>query len=369
MALLTDEQKMLGDMAREWAQNEAPVKRFRTLRDTGGEAGHDPAIWAEMTEMGWPGVLTAEEHGGSGFGYRAAGLILEQLGRSLVVSPLLSSLSVSGAINLTGSAEQKAAWLPRLADGSCIPALAIDDGPHHIANSVETSATLSNDGWEINGTKLFVADAMQANLYLVGARSEDGLQFFLVPADAPGISRQRRAMADSRDFGCVSFTGVKVERDALLNAGSLRSTSLRTSNCIYSLIAAEMLGVIDASFAMTLEYLKTRVQFGQVIGTFQALQHRASEMFCQIELARSAVQASLEALDHGVGSPELASLAKGKTNDVLKLVTREMIQMHGGIGMTDEHDSGLYLKRAGLLEAMWGNSSYHRRRYAALTGI
>src|SRR5690606_5671524 len=378
MAVLSEEQSMLRDAAKSWVQEKSPVTAFRKMRDSGVELGYDANAWNEMAEMGWAGVIIPEEFGGSNCGYLSMGLIREELGRTLTASPLLASgLGAASALVLGGSDEQKSNWLPKIASGEVVGALAVDEGAHHAPEKVALKAEKSGDGYTLNGTKSFVLEGLAANLYIVSARTSGnpgdtkGITLFVVPADAAGISKKRLSLADSRGAANVTFENVKVGADAVLgevdNGYPLLEKVLDRARAG---LAAEMLGSATQAFETTLEYLKTRVQFGQVIGSFQALQHRAAKMFTDLELSRSAVEAALQAIDNDTPDvPELVSLAKAKMGDTFHLISNEMVQMHGGIGMTDAPDAGFYLKRARAAEAAFGNQAYHRDRYASIQGI
>ena len=361
MAVLSEEQSMLRDAAKSWVQEKSPVTAFRKMRDSGAELGYDVAAWNEMAEMGWAGVIIPEEYGGSDFGYLSMGLILEELGRTLTASPLLASgLAAASALILGGSDAQKSEWLPKIAEGAAIATLAVDEGPHHAPDKVATTV----QGGKLTGKKTFVLEGMAAHLLVVSATGPDGIGLFLVKADDKGVSRQRLSLADSRGAANISFDGAAAE--PLTGGADLLEKVLDRARAG---IAAEMLGSALQAFETTLDYLKVRVQFGQVIGSFQALQHRAAKMFTDLELSRSAVEAALAAIDaDSPDVPELVSLAKAKMGDTFHLVSNEMVQMHGGIGMTDAHDAGFYLKRARACEAAFGSQSYHRDRYAKIQG-
>ena len=374
MAVLTEEQSMLRDSARTWTQEKSPVTAFRKVRDAGLPLGYDPAAFAEMAEMGWTGVIIPEEYGGSDFGYLSLGLVLEETGRTLTASPILSSaLAAASAIILGGSTAQKEAWLPKIASGEAVGTLAVDEGPHHNPSKVAVTAARAGAGYTVSGAKTFVLDGMAANVFVVSARTsgadgdKDGVSLFLVAADAKGVSRKALKLADSRGAANVSFDGAAA--DLLGEEGKGYELLEKVLDRARAGLAAEMLGSAVQAFETTLDYLKVRVQFGQVIGSFQALQHRAAKMFTDLELARSCVEAALTAIDNNSPDvPELVSLAKAKMGDTLHLVSNEMVQMHGGIGMTDAHDAGLYLKRARAAEATYGGQSYHRDRYARIQG-
>ncbi len=364
MAVLTEEQSMLRDAAKSWVQEKSPVTAFRKMRDSGTDLGYDAAAWNEMAEMGWAGVIIPEEYGGSNFGYLSLGLVLEELGRTLTASPLIASgLTAASALILGGSEAQKSEWLPKIADGSVVATLAVDEGPHHAPEKVATTVS----GGKLNGKKTFVLEGPAANLLIVSAKAGDKIELYLVKADAPGVERQKLSLADSRGAANVTFKDVAVSDADKLNGGA--ELLEKVLDRARAGLAAEMLGAATQAFETTLEYLKTRVQFGQVIGSFQALQHRAAKMFTELELSRSTVEAALAAIDNDSPDvPELVSLAKAKMGDTFHLVSNEMVQMHGGIGMTDAHDAGFYLKRARAAEATYGNQAYHRDRYARIQG-
>lgn len=353
---LNEEQRLLKDSARDFIREQAPVTRLRKARDAKAN-GRDPDLWREMAAMGWAGILVPEEFGGAGLGYVGLGVVLEETGRTLAASPLLSTAMIgASALMLGGSEAQKKEWLPKIAAGEVTFALAIDDGAHHAPGV----SKLKSSGGRLSGTKKFVADGHVADVFLVGAG--DGL--YLVRADAKGVTRKELITVDSRGAADVTFDGAEAEK--LGDAKVLEQVLDRARIGL----AAEMLGQALQAFEITSEYLKTRKQFGQVIGGFQALQHRAAKMFTDLELTRSCVMAALDALDRGADDvAEYASLAKARAGESLHLVSSEMVQMHGGIGMTDEHDAGLYLKRARVAEALYGGAAFHRDRYATLLGF
>lgn len=377
MAILNEEQTMLRDAAKSWVSEKSPVTAFRKMRDSGNADGFDRAAWAEMAEMGWAGILVPEEFGGSGLDHLTMGLVLEETGRTLTASPLLSSaLVATSALLLGGSDAQKKEWLPKLAGGKAIGTLALDEGPHHAPANTALAAMRDGKGFKLSGKKSFVPDGGAADVIVVAARTSgkpgdaSGITLFLVAANASGLTRQKLKAVDSRGVANLAFDNVSVGADAVLGAVDQGFSLLKSVlDRARAGLAAEMLGAAVQSFDTTLDYLKTRVQFGQVIGTFQALQHRAAKMFTELELTRSCVEAALVGIDRGANDiPALASLAKARASELWHLVSNEMVQMHGGIGMTDAHDAGLYLKRARVAEAMFGGASFHRDRYARLMG-
>lgn len=378
MSLLTEEQVMLRDSARGWAQTNAPVSAFRKMRDSGNEKGFDSATFKSIAEMGWTGVVIPEAYGGSEFGYRSIGVVLEELGRKVVAAPLIgSAVGAASALILGGSEAQKKAWLPKIAEGSAIAALAIDEGPRYAPEKIALAATKKGSGYSLSGGKTFVHEGMAADVFVVAARTsgkpgdEKGITMFLVPANAKGLSRSRRELMDSRGYADLTFKDVEVGADAVIGQADAGKPLLdKTLDRATAAVAAEQIGLAQQAFDTTIEYMKTRVQFGQLIGSFQALQHRAAYLFTAMQLARPTIDAALQAIDDDADDvSELVSLAKATANDFVNYATREMIQLHGGIGMTDAHDAGFYIKRARVLEASFGSSAYHRERFARLNGI
>lgn len=378
MAALTEEQSIIRDQAKAWVEEKAPVQQFRAMRDAGVPERFRPETWAEIAALGWAGMIVPEEYGGSDLGFLTFGLVLEEMGKHLVASPLLASgLVGASAILLGGSEAQKKAHLPAIAKGESIATLALDEGPRHAPARTALRAEKTGCGFTLSGGKTFVMEGMTADLFIVAARTSGapggtaGITLFLVPASAKGLSRSPMETLDSRGYAKLSFDGVEVPADAVLGSVDQGWPVLdATLDRAAAGLSAEMLGTAAHAFDMTLDYLKTRKQFGQVIGSFQALGHRAAALFTGKELARSCVEAALQALDDGAAdAPELCSLAKAKMGDHLFEMSNQLIQIHGGIGMTDEFDAGLYLKRARVVEAAFGNRAFHRDRYARLLGF
>ncbi len=354
MAILNEEQEMLRDMARGWTTTESPVAAFRKVRSEKPAEGYSPDAWKTMAEMGWAGIVIPEEHGGSDFGWLSAGLVVEELGKTLTASPLVATTLAASAIVLGGSDEQKAKWLPRLASGEVVGTLAIDEGARH-----DGKASVKVDSGKLSGIKAFVHEADGADLFVVAAA--DGL--YLVEK-ADGVSLSARKLTDQRSHAEVTFDGAAADKlegggDDLLDQVLDRARILT---------ACEMLGMAQQVFDVTLDYLKQRVQFNQVLASFQALQHRMADLFGDLAMMRSAVEGALEALDSGSGIARAATVAKAEANRVLHIISREGVQLHGGMGMTDEYDVGFYLKRARVLEASWGSTGYLKNRFATLAG-
>ena len=379
--VLSEDQQLLKDSAKAFVDQNAPVSVLRGLRDSKDAQGYDQNLWRQMLELGWAGMAIPEAYGGFEFGYGGLGVVLEESGRTLVSSPLIATVLLgASAINELGSDAQKSEFLPQVVSGELLLALAIDEKPHHRPCQIETSAVKSGEGYVLNGCKTFVLDGHIANKLVVVARTsgaiddEAGLSVFLVDAAAEGVSINRSWMVDSRNSAMLSLNDVKVGADALLGAeGGAYSSLTRVLDIGRIGVAAEMLGSMQQAFEITLDYLKQREQFGVLIGSFQGLQHRAAEMYSEIELCKSAVRAALAALDDAdktdADIAEFASIAKAKLSEVATLVSNEAVQMHGGIGMTDEYDIGFYMKRARVAAAFLGDALFHRERYASLNGF
>jgi acyl-CoA dehydrogenase len=379
MALvLNEEQVMLRDSAAGFLAEKASVAQLRELRDSDSERGYDEGVWREMAEMGWAGIAIPEEFGGLGYGYTGLGLVLEQAGRHLSVSPLQSTVLVAATLVAElGSQQQKEQLLPAIAAGEKLVSLALQEGAHHAPEQVAATATAEGDDWVLSGCKVLVADAHVADSFIVIARSagaagdSDGLSAFLVDAGSPGLSLERRSMVDSRNMGVLSLEKVRVSGEALLGPAGGAGAGLNRALDIANIgLASELLGLSAEAFERTVEYLKERKQFGRVIGSFQGLQHRAAELFAELELARSIVLQALNAIDDGEQDLALlASAAKAKLCEVAQRATNEGIQMHGGIGMTDEHEIGFFIKRARVAQHTFGDYNYHLDRFAQLSGF
>ena len=379
--VLSEEQLLLQSTAHEFVTGRSSLKRIRTLRDTEDPDGFSRKLWAEMGQLGWLGITLPVEHGGLGLGAIELMVVMEELGRGLMPEPMLSTVAIgANVLLLGGSAAQCAEHLPRVAAGERLVALAYQEPesrwtPEHVATRAERAGA----EWTLHGRKAHVLDGHAADLLVVSARtagdvrSHDGVTLFLVPADAPGLVRERQHRLDApRGAALVRLEGVRVGADAVLGeSGGGAALLERVLDRATAALAAEMLGGMTAAFEMTIDYLKTRKQFGVPIGTFQALKHRAAKMFIELELARSAVMAAARAIDERRDDATIArtvSITKARCSDAFVLVGNEAVQMHGGIGMTDEHDIGFYLKRSRAAEMTFGDAGWHRRRYAELSG-
>jgi acyl-CoA dehydrogenase len=378
MALvLNEEQRFLQDTAKDFLASNAPVEALRKLRDEKDATGYSTELWQQMVELGWASIILPEEYDGLEFGFTGLGVILEESGRKLTASPLFASAVVGAStILLGGNSAQKKELLPQVATGALTLALALEESHRHNPTNIATTAELQGDNYLINGNKTFVLDGHSADQLIVAARTSgdqndsDGISLFLVARDTDGVSCQRNILIDSRNSATIGFDNVSVGSDKLigeLNQGWQVLEPVLDRGRVA--ISAEMLGYALESFERTVEYLKERVQFGALIGSFQALQHRAAHMYAEIELARSVILQALATVDDAPEQlPLIASLAKAKLNELVKLVTNEAVQMHGGIGVTDELEIGFFLKRARVAMQIFGDTSYHKDRYATLCG-
>jgi alkylation response protein AidB-like acyl-CoA dehydrogenase len=378
MALvINEEQQMLKESAQGFLAEFAPVAELRKQRDAGSEKGYADNLWSQMVDMGWAAILIPEAYGGLEFGHVGMGQIVEQTGRTLTASPLFATaiLGVT-AINQAGSEEQKAELLAAIAGGELTTALAVDEKIHHAPTEIGMSASAKGQGYVLNGSKRFVVDGSSANRLIVAARTggdvgdKQGISLFIIDPATAGIEIERAEMVDCRNYANINFNNLEVPQSALLGEEGRGFQALSaTLDVGNAFLAAEMLGIAQQTFDVTLQYLKERKQFGVLIGSFQSLQHRAAHWWSEIELCKSVVLKALQALDKADdNSPLLVSIAKAKLCEVAELATNEAIQMHGGIGMTDEYDIGFYIKRARPAAMLFGDYSYHGDRFALLSG-
>ena len=376
--VLNGEQQMLRDSAKDFAEQRTPVNHFRSLRDNKDPHNWDKEIWKEMVDLGWSGILIPEEFGGSDFGLAGISVIMQEVGKTLTPSPLLATAVLgASAIASYGTQEQKSKYLPMIASGEITTAVAVDEESHHRPFNTVSSAKAEGDKWVLNGKKKFVVDGASADVLIVLARTSGtkgdstGLTLFIIDSNVNGIEVIKTDMADCRNYANIVMNDVTVDKDALLGdqeSGGEAIDKILDEGRIA--LAAEMLGNSEAAFDITLNYLKERKQFGVLIGTFQALQHRAAEMFCEIELTKSAVMAAMQgAEDNNNDLQRMASLAKAIAGETLHLVSNESVQMHGGIGVTDEYDIGFFMKRARVAEVIFGGANYHQERYANLSNF
>lgn len=365
-----DDQTMLADSAREFMKAQAPVSHLRKFRDMQCKDGFSHDLWKEFAEMGFTGILVKEEDGGLGLGHYEAGIILEEIGRNLSPSPFLTT-AVAGVTALNGgSADMRARWIPGILSGETVLGLAIDEGAKHRPEAIAMKAERSGNGFRLNGRKQFVVHGASADMLIVAAKTDNGVTLFAVEKETKGMDVDPVRLVDSAVAAHVAFDNVELTADAVIgevDQGGEILNRLLAAGRLGS--AAELVGVGAGSMDMTVDYLKTRKQFGRLIGEFQGLQHRAAHLYSEMEIARAIVRKAQQLLDEGSDNAELmVSVAKAKAARAANLSVREGVQMHGGIGMTDEHDIGLYMKRDRALAEFFGDANYHINRVAQLNG-
>jgi alkylation response protein AidB-like acyl-CoA dehydrogenase len=374
--VLNEEQRQLKETMKELLQKHAPVASLRALRDSEDELGYSNDFWQQLVDMGIPSIVMPTCYGGLGFGFPGLGAVMEEMGRTLAASPLFSTVVLgASALELAGGPQQQE-LLSDIMSGTLTLALAIDESHHHRPLATAATLTVADDGLILDGSKVFVLDGHSADKLLVVARStgepgdEHGLSLVLLARKTAGVNVQRTILMDGRNAAKIHFNQVKLDANALVGTLNeawpiLQQVLDRGAICI----AAEMLGGSLEVFERTMDYIKQRQQFGVRIGSFQALQHRSAEMYCQLEQCRSVILKALSGLDkEDTGTSQLASMAKAMANQCYEHISNEAVQMHGGMGITDELDIGLYLKRARVSMQILGDTSYHQDRYANLLG-
>ena len=373
----TEDQAMLADTARQFMADEGNVaKQLRHFRDIGCQDGFGHALWKQFAELGFTGILVAEADGGLGMGHVEAGIVLEEVGRNLTPSPFLTSSVMAATALGAGNAELRGRWLPGLLSGDSVFAVAVDEGPKHRPERIKTRAERAGNGFKLNGTKAFVLHGGSADMLVVAARTagadddDAGITLFAVPRDAAGLSQDKVRLVDSSMATHVKLDNVTLDADAVIgevDGGRALLNRVLAAGRVGA--AAESVGVASGAFDMTTTYLKQRKQFGKLIGEFQALQHRAAHLYSEVEIARAATIKAQQLLDAGSDKAELmVSVAKAKAGKAASLAVKEGVQMHGGIGMTDEYDIGLYMKRDRALAEFMGDQYYHADRVAKLSG-
>lgn len=373
----TDDQAMLADTARQFMADEGNIaKQLRHYRDMNCKDGFGHGLWKQFAELGLTGVLVAEADGGLGMGHVEAGIVLEEIGRNLTPSPFLTSSVMAATALGAASDELRGRYLPGLVSGDSVLAVAIDEGPKHRPERIATRAERAGNGFRLTGAKTFVVQGGSADMLVVAARTagsdEDdaGITLFAVPSDSAGLSVENARLVDSSQAAHVRLDGVQLDADAVIGeVDGGREVLNRVVRAGRVGAAAESVGVAQGSFDMTTTYLKQRKQFGKLIGEFQALQHRAAHLYSELEIARAAVIKAQQLLDADSDKADLMiSVAKAKAGKAAGLAVKEGVQMHGGIGMTDEHDIGLYFKRARVLAMTLGDGAFHRDRWARIAG-
>ncbi|TRD11885.1 acyl-CoA dehydrogenase [Erythrobacter insulae] len=378
MPLYHDEdQAMLADTATSFMAEQGNIKdQLRHWRDRDCPDGFGHGLWKQMAEMGFTGMLVGEDDGGLGMGHVEAGIVLEEIGRNLTPSPFLTSSVLAATALKHGSNDLKGRYLPGLIEGESVFAVAIDETAKHRPSRITTRAERSGNGFKLSGSKSFVIQGASADMLVVAARTsgsdddEDGITLFAVPKDAANMSHNSVRLVDSSMATHTKFDGVDLDGDAVIgevDGGREVLNAMLTAGRIGA--AAEGVGVARGAMDLTVDYLKQRKQFGKLIGEFQALQHRASHLYSEVEIARAAVIKAQQLLDGGSEKAELmSSVAKAKVARTAGLAVKEGVQMHGGIGMTDEYDIGLYMKRDRALQEFLGDAYFHANRVAELNG-
>jgi alkylation response protein AidB-like acyl-CoA dehydrogenase len=375
MSLLSDDQKMLQETAANFIADEGSIsKQLRHWRDIGCKDGFGHGLWKQFGELGLTGICIPESHGGMGLGATEAALVLEEIGRNLTPSPFLTT-AVAGVRAIEGTAHADR-WFPDILSGEAVLALAVDEGPRHEPEQIALEAKRQGNGFVFTGAKQFVVHGGSADMIVTAARTSgspgerEGMTLFAVPKGAAGLAIDNLALVDGSKAARLTFESVALDADAVIGEVDNGWQPLsRALGAGLSGAAAELVGVASGASAMTLDYLKQRKQFGKLIGEFQALQHRAAHLYSEIEIARAAAFKAAQLLDGGDERAEIyVSVAKAKAAEVASLAVREGVQMHGGIGMTDEHDIGLFMKREAVLGELFGDLYYHRERVARLSG-
>jgi alkylation response protein AidB-like acyl-CoA dehydrogenase len=375
--ILTQEQSLLQESAASFARDMRDLRGLRRRRDGVQDSVGDPSLWQQIVDLGWPAIPFDESFGGLGLGYAELGIVMEEMGRHLLHTPMLSSVVMFGGIvSKAGTQRQKEMILPGVCDGSRLGTFAYQESARHNPYAVSTRLVQDGDGYRLSGQKRLVLDGGAASDYVVLARESgesadrDGLVLVMIPADDERVVVRNQQLLDGRSVANISFHNVAVSEDQLLGN---RDDVPDIVDDIFAktavILSAEMTGGIQSTFEMTLKYLKTREQFGSKIGSFQGLKHRAARWFCELELSKAIVLEALRAIDSDSEEMiKLASVCKARVSDTYHLSGKEGIQMHGGIGVTDEHDVGLYMKHGWVTEILFGDSLYHRLKFAGAQG-
>ena len=372
MALLTDDQKMLRETAASFLAEEGAIpKQLRHWRDTGCTDGYGTDLWKQFAELGLTGICIPEDQGGLGLGAVEAALVLEEIGRNLTPSPFLTTaVAAARAIEGTAHAER---WYPGILSGDAVLSLAVDESRRHAPERSTLKAERRGNGFLLNGAKQFVVHGNSADMVLTVARTAgspgepEGLTLFAVAKGTAEI--ESVTLADGSKAARIKFDNVELDADSVVGDVDRGWAPLSRALNAGRAGAAELVGVAAGASTMTIDYLKQRKQFGKLIGEFQALQHRAAHLYGEIQIARAAALKAAELLDAGDEKADLLThVAKAKAAVVSRLAVQEGVQMHGGIGMTDEHDIGLFMKRDVVLGELFGDAYYHRNCVAELSG-
>jgi alkylation response protein AidB-like acyl-CoA dehydrogenase len=363
--VLDEQRRMLRDSAQSFLSERAPVAHLRALRDANDPAGHSAQLWRAFGQQGYSAALVPEALGG-------LGLIAEQIGHTVAPTPFFSTAVLSAWLLKTGgSPDQQKTWLPRIAAADAVMALAIDEQSRHRPALLNTAAAREGGGWRIDGQKLFVLDGHVADALIVAAQADGGTALLLVPENTSGLQIERTVMVDAHNAARARFDGVRVGAGAQIGTVDTGAGLLEGVLDVGRVVAAcELLGLADEVFERTVEYLKERKQFDRLIGEFQALQHRCAELFCDLELTRAIVRQALRAIDDAAAdAPLRVAQAKARACLTANRAVQEAVQMHGGIGMTDELEIGLFMKRARVLQELFGDAAFQMDRAALLSGF
>jgi len=375
--VLTDEQTMLRESVHGFLSENAPVGHLRRLRDTGDSHGYSTDVWRSFVELGFAGILVPEVYGGLALGCVEVGVVMEEIGRNLSPSPFLStSVLATTALVRGGSEAQKSKYLPAIASGSLIAALAVDETTKHRPDRIALRAEREGNGFRLAGAKTFVVDGHVADLLIVATRTAsvpgdpNGLTLFLVDPETDGVTIERTLMVDGHNSARVVFENASVSTDAVLGEVHAGFGLLEgILNVGRAAVASELVGLSDEAFTRTVAYLGQRKQFDRLIGEYQALQHRAAHLYSELEITRAGVLKALQALDtHFDTATPIVAVAKARAGATAALAVQESVQMHGGIGMTDELDIGFFMKRARVGQELFGDSNFHADRIARLGG-
>ncbi len=366
----SDEQEELRAAVRRFLAEKSPESEVRRLMDT--TEGYDPAVWSQMADqLGLQSLTIPEEFGGSGFTYVELLVVLEEMGAALLCAPFFSSVALgANALLTSGDDDAKKNYLPGIASGETIATLAItEDNGKWDFSGIECAATAKGDGWELNGHKMFVIDGHVANLIIVAARTGKGVSLFAVQDDAAGLTRTPLPTMDqTRKQARLEFSSTPAT--LIGTDGGAEPGLSKTLDLAAVALAAEQVGGAQRVLDASVEYAKTRIQFGRPIGSFQAIKHKCADMLLEVESAKSAAYyAAWAAAEDSDELPVVASLAKSYCSEAYFHAAAENIQIHGGIGFTWEHPAHLYFKRAKSSELLLGDPSYHRELLAQRIGI
>jgi len=370
----TEEQELLRNEVRKFLDQNASMEEVRKIMET--SSGYDERLWARMAELGWVGLTMPEEHGGIDLDLVTLVVVLEETGRSLFPSPLISTVLAAKAIEQSGSEEQKARWLPGLADGSQIGTFAlVEESDNLDPEGIALEGKADGEDVILSGAKLFVPDAGQADLFVVAFRSgsaAENVSLAVVDKGASGVHVEDYPVMDlTKRTGKLGLEGVRVGRqDILGETGQAWPQISWLIDCGATLVAAEMIGAAEAAVDITVKFANERVQFGSPIGRFQAVKHPLADMHVDVESFKSLAYYAAWTLDEGeAGAALAASRAKAYASETFVRIGIDGVQLHGAVGFTWEYDIQMYLKRSKWARPTFGDSDYHYDRIARLGGL